>query len=100
MCINDLIFVSIYPKSITELALKMCRWVYSIIQFWSELGKQCDDVTENQQLLGTRNKKQQQCAISKLKINCSNFSSIMSAWQGKKLTSKVITFCSGQSLIC
>ena len=25
--INDLIFVTIYPKSITELALKMCRWV-------------------------------------------------------------------------
>ena len=37
-------------------------------------GKQCDDVPENQQLLATRNKKQQQCAISKHNINGSKFS--------------------------
>ena len=37
-------------------------------------GKQCDDVPENQQLLATRNKKQQQCAISKHNINRSKFS--------------------------
>ena len=63
-------------------------------------GKQCDDVPENQQLLATRNKKQQQCAISKHNINHSKFSFNNDPIEGKKLTSKIITFSSEQSLIC
>ena len=69
-----------------------CIDLPSIIQFWSEPSKQCDDVTENQQLLGTRNKKQQQCAISKLKINCSNFSFNNEHMAGQKTNIKSNNF--------